>query len=271
MAIDTHAHLNFNAYKDDSDKVAKRSLAGDVWMINVGSQYSTSERAVSMAEKYPEGVYAAIGLHPVHLETGLVKIREDNEEIEFKTIEEKFDHKKYKELALSSKRVVAIGEIGLDYYWKPKSEAKLQIFRGKQGKAFLEQINLAKELNLPVILHCRAAHDELLSILDNGIRGVIHCFTGNWEQAEKYLRMGFYLGFNGIIFKLNLEEIIKRTPLEKILLETDCPYLTPPKEAGRNEPLFIKHIAQKIADIKEMSYDAVIDATTNNAKNLFGI
>lgn len=271
MLIDTHAHLNFNAYKDDSDKVAKRSLAGDVWMINVGSQYSTSERAVRMAGKYPEGVYAAVGLHPIHLETGLVKIKEDKEEIKFETREETFDCKKYKELALSSKKVVAIGEIGLDYYWKPKSEAKLELFREKQRTVFLNQLNLAKELNLPVILHCRVAHEELLNILNSGIKGVVHCFTGNWEQADKYLAMGFYLGFNGIIFKLNLDEIIKRAPLERILLETDCPYLTPPQESGRNEPLFIKHIAQKIADIKGIGYDAVVDAATNNAKNLFSI
>lgn len=271
MLIDTHAHLNFNAYKDDSDEVARRSLSGGVWLINVGSQYSTSERAVRMAEKYSEGVYAAIGLHPIHLETGLVRIKEDKEEIEFKTIEEDFDYEKYKSLALSSQKVVAIGEIGFDYYWKPKTRVKLDVFKKKQATVLLRQLDLARELNLPAMFHCRSAHDDLLALLDNSVRGVIHCFTGTWEQAERYLAMGFYLGFDGIIFKLNLDEVIKRTPLEQILVETDCPYLMPLPVGGRNEPLNVRYIAQRIAEIKGVDYDAVADITTQNAKRLFKI
>jgi TatD DNase family protein len=271
MLIDTHAHVNFNAYREDSDEVIRRALDNGVWMINVGSQYSTSQRAVRMAEKYPEGVYAAIGLHPIHLETGLVKIKEDKEEIEFKTIEEDFDYEKYKSLASSSKKVVAIGEIGLDYYWKPKTKTRLQSFKEKQAAVLLRQLDLAKELNLPVMFHCRSAHNELSDILDSGVRGVIHCFTGTWEQAEKYLKMGFYLGFDGIIFKLNLDEVIKKTPLERILAETDCPYLMPLPVGGRNEPLNIRYIVQRIAEIKGVDYDAIADTTTQNAKKLFKI
>ncbi len=245
MLIDTHAHLNFNIYKDDSEEVIKRSLKNDVWLINVGSQYSTSKRAVEIVEKYPEGVYAAIGLHPIHARDG-------------------FDQEKYKEL-VESPKVVAIGEIGLDY----KSE--YSSFKEKQKEIFLEQLTLAKEVDLPVILHCRMAHQDLLEIVNSEIKGVVHCFTGDLEQARKYLKMGFYLGFNGIIFKLDLDKIIKETPLEKILIETDCPYLTPPPETSRNEPIYVKYVAEKIAKIKNISYEEVSKITFENAKKLFKI
>ena len=280
MLIDTHAHLNFNIYKDDSSKVIRRSLDNGVWMINVGSQYSTSQRAVEMAAEYQEGVYAAIGLHPIHLETGLVKIKDDPEEIQFKTIEDDFDYEKYKKLALSAVegKVVAIGEIGLDYYWKPKTKSRLELFKERQKKVFLKQLDLAKELDLPVIIHCRMAHDDLIKILDSRFqildskpRGAIHCFTGTWNQAQKYMEMGFYLGLNGIIFKMDLEEVIKKAPMDKILVETDCPYLTPPPESGRNEPLYIKHVVEKIAKIKGLSYEEISKVTTQNAKKLFKI
>ena len=264
MLIDTHAHLNFNAYKDDSDEVVGRSLSGGVWMINVGSQYSTSQRAVRMAEKYKQGVYAAVGLHPIHLGTGAVKMKNDIEEIEFETYGEEFDYAKYKELTGSSK-VVAIGEIGLDYYRKTDRE--------KQLETLLRQLDLAKELNLPAMFHCRSAHDDLIEILkiQEEIGGVIHCFTGTWEQAERYLEMGFYLGFDGIIFKLDLDGVIRKTPPERILVETDCPYLMPLPVGGRNEPLNVRYIAQRIAEIKGMDYDAVANITTQNAKTLFKI
>ena len=287
MPIDTHAHVNFSAYKDDSDEVIRRSLAENVWLINVGSQYSTSKRAVEMAERYEKGVYAAVGLHPIHLETGLVKIKNDKEEIQFPTIEEHFDCEQYKKLSQSPK-VVAIGEIGLDYYWKPKTKSKLGLFKEKQAAVLFQQMDLAGELDLPVIFHCRMAHDDLLQILDYKLkdpdyklRGAIHCFTGNWGQAQKYIEMGFYFGLNGIIFKMNLDDVIKKIPLEKILLETDCPYLTPllPAEAlakagpmeGRNEPIYVKYIAEKIAKIKNLSYEEIASITTQNAKNLFKI
>lgn len=200
MFIDTHAHVNFNAYKNDSEEVIRRSLDNDVWLINVGSQYSTSRRAVEIAEKYGEGVYAAVGLHPIHVGDG-------------------FEYQKYKELF--KKKVVAVGEIGLDY------KAEYVSFKEKQRTVLCQQIDLAKELNLPIIFHCRLAHDDLIKIVNRGNKGVVHCFTGNWEQAQKYMGLGFYLGFNGIIFKMDLDEVIKKTPPERILLETDCPYLTP--------------------------------------------
>lgn len=285
MLIDTHAHINFNAYKNDVDETIKRSLEGGVWMVNVGSQYETGKRAVEIAERYSEGVWAAIGLHPIHLASGIFKTKIDREEIKFRTNEENFDYEKYRELA-KSKKVVAIGEIGLDYYYRPKTKVKLEQFKEKQREVFLKQLELAGELNLPVIFHCRAGHDDLISILANlrntnaivsALRrsGVVHCFTGNREQAKKYLEMGFYLSFNGIIFKkiegINFEEIIKNTPLEKILLETDCPYLTPLPMEGRNEPIYVKYVAERIAEIKNINIEEIAEITTQNAKQLFSI
>ncbi len=273
MLIDTHAHVNFNAYKDDADEVIRRSLDNGVWMINVGSQYETSRRAVEIAKRYSQGVFAAIGLHPIHLSDGIFKTKIDTEEISFPTREEEFNYEKYEELAKSEEKVVAIGEIGLDYYYRPKTKIKLEQFKQKQKEVFLKQLKLSNELKLPAIFHCRMAHNDLIEILQhyNNVRGVIHCFTGTPEQAQKYLEMGFYLGFNGIIFKLDLEKIIKNTPLEKIVIETDCPYLTPPKMIGRNEPLYVKYVVERIAELKKENFDKVSEITSENAKKLFKI
>jgi len=305
MIIDSHAHLNFNAYKNDVDEVVRRSLDNNVWMINVGSNYETSKRAVEIAERYEKGVYAAIGLHPIHLSSGIFKTKIDKEEVEFETKEEEFDSYKYKNLALGknldsrstqirelakSEKVVAIGEIGLDYYYRPKTKIKLGQFKEKQKEVFLKQLELAKELDLPVIFHCRMAHNELIDILKSegkNIKGVVHCFTGDQEQTEKYLEMGFYLGLNGIIFRFsqsesprgpaergiifNLDKVIKKMSLDRILIETDCPYLTPPPMSGRNEPIYVKYVAEKIAKLKNLSYEEIRKITTQNAKKLFKI
>jgi len=246
MLIDSHAHLNFKAFNHDFDQVIKRSLGEGVWMINVGSKYETSKKAVEIAEQYNNGVFAAIGIHPIHAK------------------DEKFDKDKYKKLAKSNK-VVAIGEIGLDYF------KNYGDFKEKQEQVFLEQLDLAKELDLPIILHCRMAHEDLLEIIKNyQLSGVIHCFTGNLEQAKKYLDLGFYIGINGIIYKRDLKEVIKKTPLEKILIETDCPYLIPPQlKVERNEPIFVRHIAKEIAKIKAISFEKVCQTTFENATNLF--
>ena len=273
MLIDTHAHLNFSAFDKDRDAVIKRCLEKDIWFINVGTNYETSKKAVEIAEKYPQGIYAAVGLHPINLD------------------EECFDYEKYKKLVLSSKKVIAIGEIGLDYWHKPKTKRKLEIFKQKQKELLSKELRLVNEMNLPVIFHCRMAHNDLLEMLNTKLRGAVHCFTGTWEQAEKYLEMGFYLGFNGIIFKLNLDEIIKKTPLDKILIETDCPFLTPPDfNEERNNPLSVKFVAEYIAKIRTMprsarqnlvfslrskikntSFEKICKVTFQNAKDFFKI
>jgi TatD DNase family protein len=298
MLIDTHAHLNFNAFQRDADEVIRRSLNNGIWMINVGSNYETSKKAVEIAAKTPLGVFAAVGLHPINLDTGLVKIKYDEEEGSH--LEKEFDYEKYKELA-KSKKVVAIGEIGLDYYWRPKTTKKKEIFKQKQKDLLFKQLSLAKELNLPIIFHCRVAHDDLIDFLIKNPeirpeKAVAHGFVGNLEQLKKYLDFGFYVGFNGIIFKkieginrahngklcapVNFEEIIQETPLGKILVETDCPYLLPPpaeaaasadSKISRNEPLFVKYVVQEIARIKNLSFEEIAEITTKNAKNLFKI
>lgn len=275
--IDTHAHVNFNAFKDDSGAVMQRALEKDIWVINVGSQYSTSQRAVEYTEKYERGVYAAIGLHPIHLSQTEV----DEEEIRFKTKEERFDKEKYQKLL--SEKVVAIGETGLDYYHIPKDK-NLEEIKEVQKQGFIEQLEFAKENHLPVILHCRGseahpfgAYDEMLEIIANlGNRGVIHCYGGSLEQANRFLDLGFLISFTGIITfdkkAENLQQIAKTIPLEKIMVETDCPYLAPePHRGQRNEPAYVEFIARKIAEIKGIDYEEVAKQTTENAIKLFGL
>lgn len=271
MIIDTHSHLSFKAYDADREDVVKRTLDQGIFCIDVGTKYETSRRAIELAEKN-EGIYAAVGMHPIHIKTDLLKLKMDEEEGAFQPLGEGFDKEKYRELA-KSKKVVAIGEIGLDYYYRPKGAAKTEKFKQKQKEVFLQQLELAEELDLPVVIHCRVAHNDLYEILKTRkLKGVIHCFTGNWEDAQRYIDLGFYIGINGIIYKLDLSEVIGKTPLDKILVETDCPYLTPP-EAGteRNEPAFVKYVVKKISDLKGMSPEEVADKTTENAKKLFKI
>lgn len=271
MIIDTHAHLNFKAYREDLDAVIKRTIGNGIQAINVGSKYETSKQAVILAEKY-EGMYASVGLHPIYSGAEFVKVKTDPDEGEFLIREEGFDYDKYKELAKSSK-VVAIGEIGLDYYYRPKTKTKLEAFKNRQKEDFLKQLDLAKELDLPVIFHSRMAHKDMIDILKQkkDIKGVIHCFTGNWQEAQEYLNMGFYLGINGIIFKLDISETIEKAPLDKLLVETDSPYLTPPQKKGRNEPMFITHVIDKMAEIRKTGYNEIEKATYINAKKLFKI
>lgn len=272
MIIDTHSHLNFNAFQRDLDEVLKRTLAENIWTINVGTRYETSKRAVEIAEKQKEAVFAAIGLHPLYAAAEFVKTKTDPEEGDFLIKDEVFDKEKYKNLAKSSK-VVAVGEIGLDYYYKPKTTARLEQFKQKQKEIFIKQLDLAEELNLPVIIHCRMAHGDVIEIFKSrqgSARGAIHCFTGSKEEMGQYINLGFYIGFNGIIFKLDLDEAVKKCPIERMLVETDCPYLTPPQENGkRNEPIFVKHTIQKIAELRGEKFEKIAEATTQNSKKLF--
>jgi len=273
MIIDTHSHLNFKAYGSDRGEVIKKTQEQGVVCIDVGTKYETSKMAVELANNN-KNIYAAIGMHPIHIKTDLLKIKTDSNEGAFMPHGENFNYEDYKKLALSSKKVVAIGEIGLDYYYKPKSKIKFEKFKDIQKQVFVKQLDLAEELNLPVIIHCRMAHKDVVEIIRHRrLRGVVHCFTGTKEEMKQYVDLGFYIGVNGIIFKLDLDEAIKQCPLNKILTETDCPYLTPPEEGKdkRNEPIFVKHIIQKIAELKELSFEEVSEKTFQNAKKLFKI
>ncbi|MCD6085820.1 TatD family hydrolase [bacterium] len=274
MIIDTHAHLNFDVFDKDREKIIEKCHKNKVWVVNVGINFETSKKAVEIAERY-KGMFASIGLHPLNLDTGLVKTKNEKERLE-KT----FDYQKYKKLTKNPK-VIAIGEIGLDYYLKPKTKRRREIFKTKQKKLLFEELKLAKKLNLPVIFHCRMAHLDLIQFLKENKevcpkKAVLHSFVGKIEELKEYLNFGYNIGFNGIIFKkiegIDFEKIIKVAPLEKILVETDAPYLTPPQvKEKRNEPIFVKYIIKRIADIKNLEFEKVAEITFENAKKLFKI
>lgn len=281
LIIDTHAHINFNDFKGDSKDVIKRALDSDVWMINVGAEKTTSERAVNIAEEYKEGVYAGVGLHPSHLVEQDVEYEENGELVKYKSKPEEFDYDFYLNLAKNEK-VVGIGECGLDYYHSPQSEIsnlKNKNWKEKQKDVFAKHLKLSKEVGKPIIIHCREAHDDLLEILRAEVklpRGVMHFFGGSdaWENVQKYLEMGFYISFAGMVTfpKYSHIENIGRLPMDRILVETDCPYVAPvPHRGKRNEPAYVKYTVQKIAEIRGVLFDEIAEQTTKNARELFGI
>jgi TatD DNase family protein len=262
MIIDSHAHLNFREYENELEDVIKRSFASDTQIITIGSNYESSLKAVEIANKY-KGIWSVIGCHPDDLS------------------KENVDMDYYKELVKSSSQVVGIGEVGLDFYRLAKD---IDVVKDLQIKAFKQFIELANELDLPLVLHCRGEEDEpsgaydlMLDILkdENAQKGVIHCYGGNLEQAKKFIDLGFYIGFTGIVTFKNakeLQRIAREIPLEKILVETDAPFLAPePHRGEKNESSYTKYIVQKIADLKELTFDEVADATYSNTKKLFKI
>ncbi len=278
MLIDTHAHLNFSAYRDDLAEVASRSVAEGMRVINVGSQLSTSERAVAIAEQYPHNFFAAVGLHPLHL----FEMDVDESEVSFKSRVEEFQSDSYRRLAARPK-VVAIGEMGIDYFHVPENVSTKE-FEYKQKWTFLKGVQLAKELGLPLILHCRGsradeakAYRDLLTVLKEAdyFRAVVHCFTASWEIAQKFLRAGCFISFTGIITypkTAKLAEVVKRAPLEQLMVETDAPYLAPQLVRGkRNEPRYVRYVADKVAEIKKLAYHEVEEQTGKNAIDFFNL
>lgn len=252
MLIDSHTHLNFKAYNKDLKEVISRCK--DMKVINVGAALETSKRAVDLALEN-NNFFSSIGLHPIHVK------------------DEEFNIKDYKNLIKKGK-VVAIGETGLDYYHN-KDQKK------EQKELFIKHIKLAQEYNLPLIIHGRNGKDDntvykdIYNILkDNNVnKGVVHCYGGNIEESKKFIELGLHLGFTGIItFDKTgiLEEIIKYIPEDRILIETDAPYLTPePYRSKRNEPSYVKYVAKKIAEIKNIKEEDIIELTGNNAIKLF--
>lgn len=269
MIYDTHAHLNFFEFEKDRDELIKECLESNTGMINVGTNLKSSRKAVEIAGKYSR-VFASIGLHPLNIDSEFLKNKGYSGELEG-FLEKDFDFEKYKELSKREK-VVAIGECGLDYWYKPKGTAKKELFKKEQQRIFEKQLDLAEESDLPVIIHCRSAFDDLFNILSKRkIRGVLHCFTGDKDDAKRFLSLGLHIGINGIIFKMDLEEAIAFIPLEKILIETDCPYLSPPGFEERNNPLALKYIIDEIARIKRVGAKEIEEITSKNAENLFKI
>ncbi len=290
MLFDSHAHVNFSAFKEDGEEILRNAIKSGVFVVNVGSQYSTSKRAVEYAKKFATGVWAVVGIHPVHLRKGSFMHNDSDEleETEIQTSGEQFEREKYLELAQEEK-TVAIGEIGLDYHHFVEGD-NVEAMKIKQKEVLIKFIELANEVQKPVMIHCwgvksskeldhaRAdAYDDLLVILQKypvDKKGVIHSFIGSYKTAGKFIELGYKIGLNGIVtYGESYDRLIKEIDLENILLETDCPYLTPrPLEKGkRNEPIFVEHIAQKIAQVKGISVDLVAEQTTKNAKAVFGI
>lgn len=253
MIFDSHAHYDSSQFDEDRDEIlSSMPEMGVGTIINVGADWDSVTEAVELAQSYPH-VYAAVGLHPD--EVGDLS-------------EERFAFLKSQ---CQKEKVVAVGEIGLDYYWDNESH-------DTQKKWFIRQLELAKEFDLPVIIHSRDAAGDTLEIMKEhaqGLRGVIHCFSGSKELAEEYVKMGFHIGIGGVVTFKNgkkLKEIAASIPLDKILLETDCPYLAPvPYRGKRNSSLYIPHIAEEIAALRGISYDEVVAQTEQNAKMLFGI
>lgn len=289
--IDIHSHVNFKAFDEDREEALRRALENDTWVINVGTQIDTSRKAVEMANQYKEGVYAIIGLHPIH--TGASY--HDEKELgaggkEFTSRGENFNKESYRKL-LADPKVVGIGECGLDYY-RCTSESII-----KQKENFISQIELANEFNKPLMLHIRNnpkeihpaptqvgaplnegnlnAYIDALDILKqySKVKGDVHFFAGTWQEAKGFLDFGFTLSFTGVItFTEDYDEVIRNTPLDMIMSETDSPYVTPiPYRGKRNEPSYVREVVKKIAKVKNLPEEEVAKAIITNAKRVFGI
>lgn len=297
--IDTHTHVNFKAFKDDADEVIRRSLDNGVWMINAGTKFETSRQAVELAENYSDGVYAAVALHPIHLFEHYVDISEEDPGLPagqagFHTSGEEFDFGAYSDLVARSTKVIAIGEFGLDYFRLPKDVNHEQV-KQKQREVMIEHIKLAKEVDKPLMIHCRPsegtmdAYEDVIRILDEhffspsftkegdgGSSGFeIHCFTGDLGVVQEFVKRGGYVALNGIITfdkSGRSEGVVKNLPLESTILETDAPYLSPvPHRGKRNEPSYVKFVAQKLAEMKGIDISEVESVTSANARQLFRI
>lgn len=271
--FDIHGHVNFAAYDADREEVIKRAQDAGVSMITVGTRIDTSRRAVKLAESH-EGMYAAVGLHPIHTSQS----RHDIQELgqggrEFTSRGEQFDFETYKMLA-SHPKVVAIGECGLDYYRLDQESI------AKQRVVFENMIDLANEVDKPLMLHIRngsnrSAYKEAYEIIKSKAKvlGNLHFFAGSIEEAKLFLDMGFSFSFTGVItFTRNYDEIIKYLPIENIMSETDCPYITPiPYRGERNEPIYVIKVVRTIAKARGESESMIIEQLFDNAKRFFKI
>lgn len=248
--VDTHCHLDNEKFDEDRLDVIDRIKGNLEFCVNIGYDLTSSKKSLELAKKY-DFIYAVIGVHPID-------IAEYNEEIE-----------KELELLAKDSKVVAIGEIGLDYHWMTEPKEI-------QQERFRRQLELAKRLNKPVVIHTRDAMEDTVNILKEypNITGVIHCYPGSLETAKQLVDR-FYLGIGGTLTFKNskkIVEVVKNIPLDRIVIETDCPYLTPePFRGKRNEPIYVEYIAKKIAEIKEITVEDVAKITTENAKKLYRI
>lgn len=252
---DTHCHIDGAEYdRDRAEMIARAGRAGVRLLVNMGDSLESSRRSVELAARY-KNVYTGVGVHP----------------------EEAFPFTQADDDRLAAwageTGVVAIGEIGLDYYWE-KDQDRRQL----QRDIFIRQLALARDLNLPVCIHDREAHGDLLKILQTegkGNRGVVHCFSGSLELARELLKLGWYLGVDGPVTYKNAKkglEVVREIPLDRLLLETDSPYLTPhPYRGRRNEPGLVRLVAEKIAELREIPLAELAEQTTRNAREIYGL
>jgi len=260
--IDTHAHLQFKAYDTDRDEVVKRNSQELGAVVNVGTSVEASEKGIKLAEKV-DNFYASVAVHPHHVDQW-------NDET-YKTLKSLGQHEK----------VVAVGEVGLDnHFYKPLRVLRSNELQGypkpnlkKQAKILEAQINLARELGKPILFHCRDAYDELyeqIKIYKGTVRGLMHCYMGTWNQAERFLDLGLYISFSGnLTYSKNdyIREVAKKVPKDRILVETDAPYLPPePFRGKRNEPSYVKIVVTQLEILR--SDDKIGQATVTNAKEL---
>lgn len=254
MLIDSHVHLDDRRFDNDRDRIIKGLKDDGIELVlNIGADLQTSIASVSLAEKY-DNVYAVVGVHP-----------HSAKEVDDSTLEI------LKSFATRDK-VVAIGEIGLDFHYDNSP-------RDVQKKWFREQLELAKEVDLPVVIHSRSATQDTFNIIkeaqDGKLRGVLHCYSDSLEMAMEYIKLGFYISLAGPVTFNNArvpKEVAKAVPLDRLLIETDSPYLTPtPNRGKRNEPAYVRYVAAEIAELRGISFDELIKATNKNTKDLFGI
>jgi TatD DNase family protein len=253
MLFDSHAHLDDEKFAADRDEVIARAIANGVTgILNAGACMASSARSVALAEKY-DVIFAAVGIHPHDAKEAMPT--------------------DYEQLATwaGHSKVVAIGEIGLDYYYDLSP-------RPVQQAVMISQIDVARQTQLPIILHDRDAHGDIMSIVKKearGMTGVFHCFSGSMEMMQEVLKLGFYVSIGGpVTFKnaAKLLQIAAAVPLERLLLETDCPYLTPqPHRGKRNEPAYVRLVAEQVASLRGINLEALAAATTANVKQLFSI
>jgi len=254
ILTDTHTHLYYEKDPELRDQLMQRCLENKVSRLFLPNVDSESIPLVfSLSEQYPENCFPMLGLHPCDVK--------DNFKEELTFIEQE----------IAQRKIYAIGEIGIDLHW---DKTTLSI----QQEAFRIQIAWAKKLDLPIVIHCREAFDEIFEIIcelkDEKLRGIFHCFSGTLEQAEKVIDLGFYLGIGGVLTYKNsgLDKVVEQISLDYLVLETDSPYLTPVPFRGKtNESSYLIYVAQKLADIKQISIESLAEITTHNSKLVFGV
>ncbi len=273
--IDTHSHVHFEAFAADVDDVLARARTAGVAMVAVGTLQKTSIEAVALANAHAD-VWAAVGLHPNNIHFILPSEDEGSGH-------EDFDYDFYRDLARDP-HVVAIGETGMDAYRIPEGFDRVQVLE-QQEKIFRRHLDLCNELDKPVIIHCRDTHDQVTRVLTEYINagklarcGIMHCFTGTAEQASTYVQLGMYISIPGIITfppkktesENSLGAVVRVVPRDRLVVETDCPYLTPvPHRGERNEPSYVRYTAEAVAQIWGISFDEAASQTTENAKAVF--